>query len=79
VNGGVMVFFRGGCRPARLSGRDIGRGERHAPANQRGGADRPGRQAGEVAPVFAIRSDAAYANLHTGSFPAGEIRGQITD
>ena len=27
----------------------------------------------------AIRSDAAYANMHTVAFGAGEIRGQVLD
>lgn len=39
-----------------------------------------GIQAGEFAElVRAIRAGAAYANLHTTTFPAGEIRGQISD
>jgi hypothetical protein len=29
--------------------------------------------------VAAIRAGVTYANVHTGSFPAGEIRGQIDD
>jgi hypothetical protein len=29
--------------------------------------------------VDALRSGAAYANVHTTTFPAGEIRGQISD
>jgi len=39
-----------------------------------------GIQAGEFAElVQAIRAGAAYANVHTTTFPAGEIRGQISD
>jgi hypothetical protein len=29
--------------------------------------------------VRALRAGAAYANVHTTTFPAGEIRGQISD
>jgi hypothetical protein len=33
---------------------------------------------GDLAPAEkAIRAGAAYANIHTTKFPAGEIRGQI--
>ena len=43
------------------------------PANQ-------GIAAGEFAElVRALRAGAAYANVHTTTFPAGEIRGQISD
>jgi hypothetical protein len=39
-----------------------------------------GIQAGEFAElVRALRAGAAYANVHTTTFPAGEIRGQISD
>jgi hypothetical protein len=37
-----------------------------------------GIAAGEFAElVRALRAGAAYANVHTTTFPAGEIRGQI--
>src|SRR3954469_18795742 len=39
-----------------------------------------GIQPGEFAElVRALRAGAAYANIHTTTFPAGEIRGQISD
>jgi hypothetical protein len=39
-----------------------------------------GIQPGEFAElVRALRAGAAYANVHTTTFPAGEIRGQISD
>jgi hypothetical protein len=39
-----------------------------------------GVQPGEFAElVRALRAGAAYANVHTTTFPAGEIRGQISD
>jgi CHRD domain len=39
-----------------------------------------GIQAGEFAElVRALRAGAAYANIHTTTFPAGEIRGQIAN
>jgi hypothetical protein len=39
-----------------------------------------GIQPGEFAElVRALRAGAAYANIHTTTFPAGEIRGQIAD
>ena len=39
-----------------------------------------GIQAGEFAElVRALRAGAAYANVHTTTFPAGEIRGQIAN
>jgi hypothetical protein len=38
-----------------------------------------GVAAGEFAEfVQALRAEAAYVNVHTGAFGAGEIRGQIT-
>jgi hypothetical protein len=80
VNGGVMVFFCGGggqpaCPPAAagvVSG-TITSANVIGPTAQ-------GVAVGNITAVFnAIRSDAAYANMHTVAFPAGEIRGQIED
>src|SRR4051812_31121211 len=50
------------------------------PAQIVGGAATQGIQVGEFAElVRALRAGAAYANVHTTTFPAGEIRGQISD
>ena len=78
VNGGVMVFLCGGggqpACPAAISGTVTG---------TLTGALVIGPAAQGVAVgdfdtlVVAIRSGEAYANVHTSSFPAGEIRGQI--
>jgi CHRD domain-containing protein len=44
------------------------------------GPSAQGISAGEFAElVRALRAGAAYANVHTTTFPAGEIRGQISD
>jgi hypothetical protein len=76
--GGVMVFLCGGggqpaCppSPAEISG-SITAANVLGPAAQ-------GITAGEFEKVLAaIRSGAAYANVHTSPFPAGEIRGQLS-
>ena len=49
-------------------------------AAQVGGPAAQGISAGEFAElVRALRAGAAYANIHTTTFPPGEIRGQISD
>jgi hypothetical protein len=76
--GGVMVFLCGGggqdpCppAPAEITGSIMA-------ANVLGPAAQ-GIAAGEFAEVLAaIRSGAAYVNVHTPNFPLGEIRGQLT-
>jgi hypothetical protein len=76
--GGVMVFLCGGggqpaCppSPAEISG-SITSANVVGPAVQ-------GISPGEFAEVLAaIRSGTSYANVHTPTFPGGEIRGQIT-
>ena len=78
--GGVMVFFCGGggqpACPAATSGVVSGT---ITPANVVGPVAQ-GVAAGNMTAVFnAIRNDAAYANMHTASFPSGEIRGQVQD
>jgi hypothetical protein len=81
VNGGVMVFFCGGggkpACPASTSGTVIGTitaADIVGPAAQ----GLPAAPNGDFADVLrAIRTNNAYANIHTANFPAGEIRGQI--
>jgi CHRD domain-containing protein len=77
--GGVMVFFCGGggqpACPSTTSGTITGT---IVAANVQA-IPTQGIVAGDLGPVLrAIRSGAAYANMHTPpNFPAGEIRGQI--
>jgi hypothetical protein len=78
VNGGVSVFFCGGggkpACPASNSGTVTGT---IAAADVVGPAAQ-GFTAGNITPVIAaLRAGLTYANMHTASFPAGEIRGQI--
>jgi CHRD domain-containing protein len=59
--------------PAKVSGTIT-------PAQIVGGAATQGIQVGEFAElVRALRAGATYANIHTTTFAAGEIRGQISD
>src|SRR5262249_25858347 len=80
VNGGVMVFFCGGAKPAcpaPTAGTVTGMttaADIVGPAPQ-GIAPAPNGQLADV--IRAIRTGNAYANMHTMSFPTGEIRGQI--
>jgi hypothetical protein len=82
VGGGIMVFF---CT-------NLGNGPAGTPACPASGGTVTGTltAASVVGPVpqnvtlgnfnavvKALNSDTAYANIHTTSFPAGEIRGQI--
>jgi hypothetical protein len=78
VNGGVMVFFcGGGGKPAcpttttgTLSG-TIAAADVLGPAAQ-------GVTAGDFADVVrAIRTGNSYANMHTTTFPGGEVRGKV--
>jgi hypothetical protein len=78
VNGGVMVFFCGGggqaACPTTTSGTVTGT---IAAANVVGPAAQ-GIPAGDFADVVrAIRTGNSYANMHTATFPGGEIRGRV--
>jgi CHRD domain len=82
VSGGVMVFFCSNLASAPA-------GTQPCPAG--GGTVTGTLTAANVLPIAgqnvtagdfqavveALESDTAYANIHTTSFPAGEIRGQI--
>jgi len=80
VNGGVMVFFCGGggqptC-PAATSGTITGTitaANIVGPAAQ--GIPATGGQFADVA--RAILTGNGYANIHTQTFPGGEVRGQV--
>ena len=77
VAGGVSFFLCGGggkpacpAQPATISG-TVAPGDIQAISAQ-------GFNAGDLASVIAaIRAGVTYANIHTPSFPNGEIRGQI--
>lgn len=79
VDGGVSVFFCGGggkpACPTSTSGTvsgTIGAADVIGPTAQ-------GFKAGDLASLErAIRAGVTYANMHTPTFPNGEIRGQIS-
>lgn len=83
VNGGISVFLCSNLPnspvgtqacPDGLAGRVTGT---ITPANVIGPAAQ-GIAAGEFTElVKAIRAGVTYANVHTGSFPGGEVRGQV--
>jgi hypothetical protein len=82
TTGGVMVFLCGGgpaanpkpacpAAPAEVTG-SIMAADVIGPTTQ-------GITAGQFEKVLdAIRSGAAYANVHTSTYPTGEIRGQVS-
>ena len=76
TTGGVMFFLCGGGKPACPNGPATVTGTVNAsdiigPAGQ-------GVAAGEFEEAIrAMRTGAAYANVHTMVYPSGEIRGQI--
>jgi hypothetical protein len=80
VAGGVVFFFCGGPKPACPAGTTtpatvtgtVTAADIMAPAGQ-------GLAAGDIAGMIQeIRDGFAYANVHTSSSPAGEIRGQLS-
>jgi hypothetical protein len=82
VGGGVMVFFCSNLNngPAGTQACPAGGGTVSGSITAAGvvGPAAQGVTAGNFdAVVQALDSNTAYANIHTTSFPAGEIRGQV--
>lgn len=82
VNGGIMIFFcsnlgngPAGTQACPTSGTVTGR---ITAADVIGGAAAQGVSPGEFAKVLAaIKAGSAYVNVHSTTFPGGEIRGQL--
>src|SRR5262249_21993179 len=81
VNGGVMVFFCGGGGKPACPSATAGTATGTITAAVIGGPAAQGilpAPAGQFADVVrAIRTGNAYANIHTATFPGGEIRGRV--
>jgi hypothetical protein len=78
VNGGVMVFFCGGGGQAACPTTTSGTITGTITADQVVGPAAQGVAVGDFADVArAIRTGTSYANLHTATFPGGEIRGRV--
>lgn len=77
VSGGIVADLCGGTKPACPAGA-AGTVSGVIAAGNILAVPAQGINAGEFAEVvMAIRSGVTYANIHTGTFPMGEIRGQI--
>jgi hypothetical protein len=75
VNGGVSFFFCGGGGKPPCAG---GHASGTVTAANVVGPTTQGIAVGELNKIIAaMRAGVAYANIHTATFPGGEIRGQI--
>ena len=83
TNGGVMVFLCGGNKQAcpasgTVTGTITAADVSTLPANNADSVIPQGIQPGDLAGVLeAIRSGNSYVNVHSATFPNGEIRGQV--
>jgi len=83
TNGGVVVFLCGGAKPAcpasgTVTGTITAADVSTLPATNGDSVIPQGIQPGDLAALIkAIRSGDTYINVHTTTFPSGEIRGQV--
>ncbi len=83
TNGGVMVFLCGGVKPAcpasgSITGTLTAADVSVLPATNADSVIPQGIKPADIAGlVAAIRSGNAYVNVHSTTFPSGEIRGQV--
>ena len=80
VNGGVSFFLcEGGTKPAPCPNVE-GTVEGDVTAADIQGPNGQGIAAGQFGEILrAMRAGVAYANIHTATWPGGEMRGQIND
>jgi len=83
TNGGVVVFLCGGAKPAcpasgTVTGTITAADVSVLPASNGDSVIPQGIQPGDLAGLIrAIRAGDTYVNVHTTTFPSGEIRGQV--
>jgi len=83
TNGGVVVFLCGGAKPAcpasgTVTGTITAADVSVLPVTNPDSVIPQGIQPGDLAGfITAIRSGNTYVNVHTTTFPNGEIRGQV--